>query len=268
MDASVPVGINDNRFPTTWTFQGFVDQRLNQSFNINSQIQMGNRPTFWDKKGDLFMYWQPDERRWVLCPAFDEGEDVLSDVKRGTKRGLAFEEEDVGSWSEYSESAKTWTVRRIQTTVSPDLVKSTEEFPRDEVLTARRRSDAIGSDGLAAVRVRVGGNGAAGEKKRGRILPDTKKILAENPDVAELILLKGKGKAKLLIRFRGAHDAEAAARISKQLLQGCNPKALDPIGAAQFCKLRASCEKTTRKRRRERGEFRGPSPAEPPSPPQ
>lgn len=228
--------VRDRPFPAAWGFDGFQDVRLNKVFTLSWQISIARRPTYWDSSGQYFLYYADSEQRWAICPAFQRGENLLHDVQAGRNRGLAFEEDGLGIWSEYSEMEKAWTTRQLT------LTRCTgHSLPSEGGRLAQRVLPSVDSNGKTAKVDLVERRLVAYR------VPTPRKFLEENPQVQEILLVRGPLTAKLLVRTRAATGAGAAVDVGRRLLPVCKVDTIRPIGATQFCNLRGESRQCKRR---------------------
>jgi len=212
----------------TFRVEGFSDPRLNQQFAVNHHIRIGGQPTYWDSTGSCFMYFQhvSECRCWAICPAFDEGRNLLHDVQVGNLRGLAFEMYDEGFavWCEYSESEDAWSKRRVIVTPVPAPGMDVPAFSPSAASAQAHLSEA-----KQAVR---------------SSLPN--KLLQDNPHVEEIVLVKGQRSVKVLVRFNSARNAADAVEVGRQLLRGGKIDRVQATPMAQFSNFRQESQQRRR----------------------
>lgn len=184
--------------PAAIVVEGFRAARLNTTYTVDACSRVAGRVTFWDKSKKVFWYYQADEQRWVICPHYDtDGADLLCDVQKGGKRGLAIEVAD-RTWLEFYEG--DWTIR------SPRL---TFLFAKPSEL-------------------------AAAELSEGKWDSDVAQQLDRDGSLDELILIKEEGVAKLVMRFRSLADSSDALRLGRKLLGGSQAESADCMDEGAF----------------------------------
>lgn len=98
---------------------GFLTSFLNGTYILTHDIVVDGMPTYWDRSGRCFMYYQSLECRWAVCPHSDKGEDVLHDVLSGSKRGLAYQGH-ADKWHEFQERETCWMLVRPTICQAPE----------------------------------------------------------------------------------------------------------------------------------------------------
>jgi len=218
-------------FPGVWRFEGFISTRLNTDFLLNKNINIGGQPSYWDKAGRLFLYYQEAEQRWAICPLVDDGEVLLAVVQHGVLRGIAFEGESFGEWHEYieagSEYSEGWLRRELHLTQLPEPEPWQRPRPSDPLCPPVTPSTAAPSSGRGAQ-------------------PTVQEILADHPELQEVLATSGPRGAKLILRFDAASDAGAAMALKQKLMAGCKARAVRIIAANEFGARRAQLEQRKR----------------------
>lgn len=128
-------------------FRGFAMKELNIRYHLRASELIQGKPTFWDKSGVYFIYWQHAMRRWAICDL-----KCMEQVKAGECPGWAYRADpgflaNATGWVE--RRGDSWTGAILETTVvnvcSQGLKVEFSGFAKEELNTsyAERRDEEV-----------------------------------------------------------------------------------------------------------------------------
>jgi len=199
-------------------FKGFRTMRLNGVYVMNAKAIVNQRPTYWDHRGRIFVYYRLRDKCWALCPRSQDGKDFLKD---GCSVSIAHEHASgtfSGTWMEFYQNAWISVNIILQPDKSselavpaicpvPALVSQVKPQPRRSII-ARRESDRVKvwSDNLHV-------NAAESQ---------VQKILESQPLAEEIIVFRDGDIVQVAVHFRDEQSEHDAKAITDSLFPGCH----------------------------------------------
>lgn len=103
------------KFITTVEFHGFSMAELNVRYHLRSNELIQGRPSYWDKSGVYFIYWQQQMKRWAICDL-----KCMEAIRSGKSPGWAYRADpghfaNASGWCEMR--GEKWVDANLETAV-------------------------------------------------------------------------------------------------------------------------------------------------------